>query len=595
MTSGYLTLTTGQTVTTWKEAIDEPQPAQKPDEPDTSPTHKLCEAVYLDADFARVVRDLFLIPYRVWGPDYGLDALAMMRHVWRARKWQRGRDTALCAVMFLTIAAPAFLLINRGGAALLGLVVALAVLTVLARKIARRHKRVRRIRSWLWARIRRNPHWAVLVVAVLAGMLITPVRMAVDLLNPWDLLVPVGGALAMVVIGTVDAVVATRRATRCRPAAAPQKRLRHQAPALPDDLDEQLCGAADTLTPDQTRLGAHGQVIPYDLAGRSAELIDNGFLGSGYALGDRQIHVDVTQGRQDEDGTRRKPKRVEPIPLHEELENTFRRAAPPGMWCGYRMYADGRSLRPGTAMLPEIRGHPTATLPVEHLLQGLEKPSAFIRTHLCVQLPLAHWSSEIIVTLFARADLTQGHLTLHSDILILPDVAVPPLVIPEYPPKRRLSYVTIAFRLGWIKIWREALLSPRRFLLDAEASARRYLLRRRARRQIRHRQGPWWGGTASIRETLAMGEFVVHPNASQDINGTIAFLMHTLKSGLKRYLEARDIDTSKLEDDVRSVISYQQNKIGQLNAKNVTFGKGRAGDTTHKANAQPSSGESTKE
>jgi hypothetical protein len=585
MTIGYLMFTDVQTGSAQDVHMDEAPPESVAAGFDTWPTHKICEAVYLDEGLRRYVLDALRLPYRTFPPNYGLDITAVMRHAWRARSWQCGRDLALCAVQFLAIAGVAILLTTRGGEALIAVVIALGALTALTRRVMRWRKlTVWRVGKLLWPRIRRYPRRTAATATVLIVLCLLSLRAVAHLVRPWDLLIPAGGAVAIVAIGMLDAVVVSRRAKLCRdwdPSPKPTL-LRYQAPPLPAALEERL--REDGPDPEQSTVRADGRVILYNLDRRSdMALIDNGFVGSGHSLGERQINIDVTIGRLEMDGTRRKPKAISLIALHRTLENTFGKAALPGMWCGYRMYVDDLSLRHDRDLLSDINAMPLTHVPVGDQLRYLQEPTALKRTHLSVQVPLARWGSEIIVTLFIRGELATGPLTLHSDILILPDVLPRRPYLRGYPPTDLSTYFRVALHGGCTRIWREAILSPVRLLREAWMSAARCRYRWRTRREIVHGRVPPWGGISSIREDLAMGNLVVHPNALQDLDGVIAFLLQTMKAGLKKYLEDCDIDASSLDDDVRNVIHNQQNKIDQLHAKNVTFGtKARAGDTDEK-------------
>jgi hypothetical protein len=97
--------------------------------------------------------------------------------------------------------------------------------------------------------------------------------------------------------------------------------------------------------------------------------------------------------------------------------------------------------------------------------------------------------------------------------------------------------------------------------------------------RVQHKEQIQHGAAFSIREKLSEGVVVVDPVAVQDIKRTTAFLLQALRYGLQRYLKACNVDTSSLEDDIRTVLKSQHIKIDQLRATNVAFGeKSKVGD-----------------
>jgi len=561
---------------------------------DTSPTRKVCEAVYYDPELRRRILEVVLIRHRrAWPPNYELDTTAIMRHAWRARRWQLGRDAAMCLVLLLAAGGVATRLMDRGGVRLTVALASLLVLSATTRRVFRwRHVTARSIRKAIFAVLRRRPKQVAVMAAVTFTVLVLYGPAAARIVRPSDLLFLAAGVGVVVVIGIVDAAVVSERASRCRTPGSvhgPIPLLRNRAPRLPAAFEERLATIDDAPEPDQA-VRTEGRVILYDLDKRLETMfVNSAFVGSGESLGDFRINIDVSRGQLRSDGTRKDPKSVSVLGLHRTLERFFRESAEPGVWCGHRMYVDDRGLANAEDLQPDPNARPVTRASLGDLLCYLVGPTAYVRTHLCLQIPISRWNGEIIVTLFVRGDLTAKHLTLHNDVLILPGVHLRCRPPAGYPPTDRWTRVTGPLRCGTIAIWPVLMRSPYRILAEARAGLWRQAHRLRMSRHIKHRRELRYGGISSLREDLAKGSRVIHPSAMEDITGAIAFLQHTLKAGLRQYLEQCEIDTSSLDDEVRNVINHQQNRIEHLHAKNVAFGeRGHAGDVTGNPDERPS-------
>jgi hypothetical protein len=568
-----------------KREFTEAEPVGQVPDPvaDTDPTQWLCGAVYIDADLRRFVLDMFLdTRLRTWPPNYGLDTTAVVRHAWRARRWTRGRDVLLGLTLITGLAVLVTRWLSRDALVPAGVFAALIALLLLARRILRwREIRVRDAYRWLRKRRESGRQLAVLaglglvVLASLSGYEL------VRSLQPGDGVVVGVVALAVVLIGTVDGFVAVGRARRFLPADddAPLTvtALRDEAPALPDRYEERLSVNQDRADPEQGSDGSLARVLVYDLPTRRKTFVNNTFVGSGESLGPFEINIDVSRGKPGPDGTLRQPLPVDLEGLHRAVAAAAQRQHADGLWCGFRMYVDGA--RMSKELLPAQMGPPVAMQELRILLDRLRRPIPGERTYLCVQVPLPNWAHRIVLTLFVRADLTGDLLIVHNDILILPGPMVGGRNWPRLPTDA-WTHGAVALRLGTTRIWGAAAGSPIRLLREAGVLLRRCWRSLWLREQARHQRRFAHGAVYSIREKLAEGAVIVHPDAVQDINATIAFLMLLLRNGLREYLGSRDIDTSKLDDDVKTVINNQQTKIEELHAKNATFGNNsQAGDT----------------
>jgi hypothetical protein len=127
-------------------------------------------------------------------------------------------------------------------------------------------------------------------------------------------------------------------------------------------------------------------------------------------------------------------------------------------------------------------------------------------------------------------------------------------------------------RFGVRHSWTDVAGSPARLARAGFRLIRRHWRRLQIWLRVLHRKGIQHGAPFSIREKLTQGAVIVDPVAIQDIKQTTSFLLQALQAGLQRYLEQHDVDTSKLEDDVRSVVKNQHIRIDKFRARNATFG-----------------------
>ncbi|WP_159079106.1 hypothetical protein [Plantactinospora sp. BC1] len=554
------------------------------------PTCRLCEAVHLNGPLRRSILAAYLgRAVSAWPPNYGLDMIAVLRHAWWAQRWERGRNLALCAVIVGVLVVLAAACYSRGDGPVALAVVLLVLLLVFLRRLLRR-RRVTVREAFKWFRKWRQRHRALarrvttlfLLCTLVFGWLIS------QLAHPQDAQVVLVGAVIIWGIGIVDAYVVAGRARRCRHAyrTLDAPHLRDVAPAMPDHQERSFYALGEGPDPDQTRGRAIARVIVYDLELRH----DNEFIGSGESIWDVEYRVDTRLGSTGKDGKSRRPKRVDMVTLHRKLEFSMRKAGVPGLWCGYRMYVNGLDLF-ANDVLPEPKKVPVTHQPRDQILQYLRETVATRRTYLCVQVPVSGWDNEIIVTLFVRGQLIGDQLILHSKILILPAMIFTTFGRPEKNPNDGWTQLMHAIHFGTTKIWVTALGSPRLLADEAFAAVRRRWARWRIKKAVKHNREIRYGAIDSIREQLAVGGAVVTPNARQDIRGTIAFLDQTLAKAVRTYLVKRRIDTSSFDGFVQNIFNQHQNKIDQLNAKNVTFGsKSRAGDSTETGKSTPALG-----
>ncbi|MFI1993555.1 hypothetical protein [Actinoplanes sp. NPDC020271] len=550
----------------------------------TLPTRQLCAAMNLDAELRGFVLSLFLGQrHRAWGPNYGVDTTTVIRHAWRARRWQRLRDAVLGVALLGIVALLVLRWWSRGDLPAVATAVAWVVAAVVFHRIVRRRKGTvwKTLRS-MWGK--KTTGRRVLVVA-LFGLLASGYWL-VQALRRGDLVVALALLLIVLAIALVDAFVVVRRVRAALTGGLPDGVTplfpHDQAPALSTKRETWLAALSDVAESAWPSEDPHARVIAYDLDNWREDSLKNTFVGSGFSVGDFEISIDVSKGRQTRNGKVKKSQTIDLMSLHRSLEEIALTKDLPGAWTGYRMYVDGRNLR-GKNLLSEAGGRPVSWLPLDEVLAGLTGPTASLRTYQCFQVPVVNWNEKIILTLFIRADLTETNLILHTEMLMLPmmDLSGCPLIAEM--PRDWWTHATAAVRLGATQVWRTSL----HCFLWPLTDLRQVLRRRRAawtvRYRLRHEQVVSHGAFCSVRESLAEGVRVVHPNAVQDINRTIHFLMQELRNGLAGYLRANDIDTSSLGEEISTVITKQKIAIDRLSADNVVIGKGKAGDTVKTA------------
>ncbi|WP_229074980.1 hypothetical protein [Actinoplanes sp. DH11] len=543
----------------------------------STPTRQLCAAMNMDERLRNAVLDVFQgRGERGWAPNFGVDSVAVIRHAWRARRWR----SAIDALTSLTIVGCLATLLagwwSRGALPQVGVAVAVIVFGFLIRRLLRWRKvTLLGGLSRLWKR-REAGRRVLASIAVLAvGGVAVVARSLSGALRQQDAVIVGAGLVAVVLIGGVYAFVIVGWGRGCfkdDQSSASVKPLREQPSTVPRRWEARLAALADHPDPVQSDVDSVARLIVYDMPARRELFGNNPFVGSGACLGQFQIHIDVQKGRKDANGKRREPKKVGLVSLHRALERIAQNEDMPMAWSGYRTYVNG--LRIGE--LPEWLDHPTGPpvsyVPLPSALRALETPTALQRTYLCVQVPVMRWDENIILTLFVRADLTGQFLILHSELLILPGIGH---VTPAWAgslPNDIWTHLGLSARFAVRYSWADAAGSPGRLARAAFRLLRRHWWRWRIWLRVLHKRSLQHGAVFSIREKLTEGAVIVDPMAIQDIKRTTSFLLQALRAGLQRYLEERDVDTSKLEDEVRSVVKNQHIKIDKFRARNATFG-----------------------
>ncbi|GAA0897288.1 hypothetical protein GCM10009558_085780 [Virgisporangium aurantiacum] len=535
--------------------------------PNTNPTRILCAAVHADDGWCGFVNWWFRrSAYRAMTPSYRTDMATVAAHSHASRHRQAVRDAVLAAVLITTV----FVLVRRHG-----VWPVLAPTAVVAAGAVAGGITTRKGAGWsgLWHRLRQryraNPVQMAQEATLFAFVVVLGTWFALSEPAVVSALPVLGfGALAAFVVATVDAGIARAWARIVRDSQRP---LRDLAPSPPRWLADRLEPLA--CPEDVNFFVYHG-----------SHRFNHTLVGNGEFVHDWQISVDIGQGKLkkpgtfDEPGTfeeREKPKLVDIRELHEALRASAARAGIPGLWYGYRTYADGRFRLDDGARPDDRPCEPPATrVSRADRLDSLGRADAQQRTYLCMQI--ANWNGDLMVTLFVRAEVIAGILYLYSKVYVLPGIEEPTLVreLPRHLPEALgLAMVTGCRRFIPLVLW-----SPLRSLAFLADPVRRWAKREYERYMIRRGSHFDFGGRWSLREHFVFGQELEF-NARDDLMRDLYVLESRLAKALKDHLDKLDIDTSAIEKTVMAIIVAQQMTF---NAKNIKIGgDGRAGDTVH--------------
>jgi hypothetical protein len=492
-------------------------------------------------------------------PSYRTDMLAVAAHSHAARQRQAVRDGALCTVLVTTV----LVLVRRWGSEPIMASGLIVVACAVAGGILS-HKDVGwpEVLAWLRRRCRVDSARASQELVLLIVVLVLGSWLALTESAVLSALKVVGaGLLAAWAVAMVDAGVARARARTIRDSP---RRIRDLAPPPPGWL-------IDRLEPFDSPERVNFYV--YDCGLRFVHTL----VGNGEPVHEWQISIDIGQGKlkPGKAEEREKPQPVEVLELHEALRASAALAGVSGLWCGYRVYADGRFLlRDGR--LPEDRpdGPPLTRVSRAEQLEGLIRVDERRRTYLCMQID--NWNGDLMVTLFVRAEVTAGILYLYSKVYVLPGIEEPMPVrkLPRHAPEAvGRAMATAGIRFVPLLLW-----SPVRCLGFLADPWWRWMRRTYERYTVRRGAHFDFGAKWSLREALVFGQQLQF-NARDDLMRDLYVLESRLAKALKDHLDRLNIDTSSIEKTITAIIISQQMTF---NAKNIKIGgDGRAGDTVN--------------
>jgi hypothetical protein len=168
------------------------------------------------------------------------------------------------------------------------------------------------------------------------------------------------------------------------------------------------------------------------------------FIGSGARLRYQRILLDVSRGKEAEDGTPMDPEQFTSQDLHKAIVQAFDHEA--GLAKSLvnvrvyeRLFVNGLHIQNNDQLLPDPLRPPPTRIHENLLAAATLHPTPEARTYVCVEMP--GWQGQLVVTLFIRAVHTGDSLYIDWTFQVLPPLSDEFLLIDrfyELSPQRQL-------------------------------------------------------------------------------------------------------------------------------------------------------------
>lgn len=298
------------------------------------------------------------------------------------------------------------------------------------------------------------------------------------------------------------------------------------------------------------------------------------FIGSGEKLYYQRILLDVSRGREAEDGTPMEPDPFTSQDLHAAIVAAF------GCDAGLakslqnirvyeRLFVNGLHIQNNPRLLPDPFQRPPSSVDRDLLVAAALHPTAEARTYVCVEMP--GWQGQLVVTMFIRAVHTGASLYIDWTFRVLPPLRSKFLRIDEIHQQPR-------YRQLQKSLWRSLRDTvPALFRSPFEAyrtwrmphKVKRY--RNRQSRAIQNGYVFDYGALKSIREQ-ACGTQRRHYFLARDEHMYVLLAQQTLTRAVEIFLKEHNVDLDQYTAQVQ-VIFDNSIKVGDIsNSSGVNVG-----------------------
>lgn len=312
------------------------------------------------------------------------------------------------------------------------------------------------------------------------------------------------------------------------------------------------------------------------------------FVGSGDLLGQEQIVIDASHGKQDSDDSPSDPIPFTNTDVHRAIGKAVEKIKLPGLSVAERVFVNGKHVRGNRALQRHPLEPPFASVSEALLNAAAEHPTADARSYVCAEIH--GWQGQLVVTMFARAVHAGGWLYIEYSFYLLPPIA------PAYTQVDLLYSQSLIRRLRRTSAWSLArtvpylLVSP--FSLAKHSSETlRWKAHESAQGHVIHRgQSFDYGALRSIREEASQkgnGHYFI----KRDITMYVLLLQKSLLRGIEIFLDAHNIATADFTEQAKVIID-ESNKYYSVHIGNVSdssFAVGEKASANGKGNQDSSS------
>lgn len=298
------------------------------------------------------------------------------------------------------------------------------------------------------------------------------------------------------------------------------------------------------------------------------------FIGSGERLDYQRILLDVSRGKEAEDGSPMKPDQFTSQDLHTAIVRAF------GCQAGLaksltnikvyeRLFVNGLHIQNDPRLLLDPLRPPPSSVDRDLLVDAALHPTPEARTYVCVEMP--GWEGQLVVTMFIRAVHTGESLYIDWTFRVLPPLRDEFLLIDQLHQQSRYRQLRAALRFGARKTFPALFLSPYSVFRTWWQPRKAQRQKNRQARAIRNGYVFDYGAKKSIRE-LACGTQRRHYFLARDEKMYVLLAQQTLTRAVEIFLEDHNVDLEWYKDQVK-VIFDNSIKVGDIsNSTGVNVG-----------------------
>jgi hypothetical protein len=297
------------------------------------------------------------------------------------------------------------------------------------------------------------------------------------------------------------------------------------------------------------------------------------FIGSGNRLGQEQIVIDASHGKENDDESSSEPIPFTNTDVHVAIAKAIGNIQLPGLNVVERVFVNGKHVRGNRGLQRQPLEPPFASVSDELLRGAADHPTADARAYVCAEIH--SWQGQLVVTMFAKAVHTGGWLYIEYSFYLLPPIDA------AYTGIDSLYSESLARRLRKTSAWSIVrtvpyLLASPYFLIkqgikifswNARESAQGYLIRRG--------QSFDYGALRSIREA-ACWRSNRHYFINRDITMYVLLLQKSLLRAVENFLDDHNIATDEFKEQAKIIIdaSNKNYSVHIGNVSNSTFAVG---------------------
>jgi hypothetical protein len=297
------------------------------------------------------------------------------------------------------------------------------------------------------------------------------------------------------------------------------------------------------------------------------------FIGSGKRLYLHRLLLDVSRGKDADDGTAQDPEPFSSHDLHSALLEAFGEKAGLGknldkVRVYERLFVNGLHVQNNKQLLPDPLRPPPSNVDPDLLTEAAQHPTPEARTYVCVEM--TGWQGQLVVTLFVRVVHTNGSLYVEWTFRILPPLRRVFLPIDHYYELSRRHQVRHSLWQGLSEMPLALLGSPRQTLRNwrRPLAVQRYVARQR--HVIERGYVFDYGARESIREK-ACGRERRHYFLARDEIMYVLLAQQTLSRTIDTFLDQHGVDRGQFAEQIK-FINNSINVNGDITGAGIVVG-----------------------